>query len=298
MNKIVQCVPNFSEGRNQAVIDNITAPFSSQEGVKLLDVQADADHHRMVVTVLGSPQGVQRAVLAAMARAVESIDMTRHQGQHPRMGAVDVVPFIPIKGMEMAEAVTFSKAVAAEAADALDLPIFLYERSATAAHRVNLAAVRKGQFEGMADKLKDPMWQPDCGPARVHPTAGVTAVGARPPLVAFNVNLGTDQLSIADTIAKRVRHIGGGLRWCKAMGVALEDRGQVQVSMNMTDFSQTALYQAVELIRIEARRYGVAVVGSEVVGLVPMQALVDCAAHYMGLENFNIQQVLESHLME
>lgn len=297
MNKIIQCVPNFSEGRNQAIIDKITAPFASQKGVKLLDVQADADHHRMVVTVLGSPEGVQRALLAAMARAVESIDMTRHQGQHPRMGAVDVVPFIPIKGMEMTEAVALSKAVAAEAADALNLPIFLYERSATAPHRVNLANLRKGQFEGMAGKLKDPLWQPDYGPAHVHPTAGATAVGARPPLVAFNVNLGTDQLFIADAIAKRVRHIGGGLRYCKAMGVALEDRGLVQVSMNMTDFSQTALYRAVELIRIEARRYGVAVVGSEVVGLVPMQALVDCAAHYMGLENFSMQQVLESHLI-
>lgn len=297
MNKIIQCVPNFSEGRNQAVIDKITAPFASQEGVKLLDVQADADHHRMVVTVLGSPEGVQRAVLTAMARAVESIDMTRHQGQHPRMGAVDVVPFIPIKGMEMTEAVALSKTVAAEAADVLNLPVFLYERSATAPHRVNLANLRKGQFEGMADKLKDPMWQPDFGPARVHPTAGATAVGARPPLVALNVNLGTDQLAIADAIAKRVRHIGGGLRYCKAMGVALEDRGLVQVSMNMTDFGQTALYQAVELIRIEARRYGVAVVGSEVVGLVPMQALVDCAAHYMGLENFSMRQVLESHLI-
>ena len=178
MNKIIQCVPNFSEGRDQAIIDRITAPFSSQEGVKLLDVQADANHNRMVVTVLGSPQGVQRAVLAAMARAVESIDMTRHHGQHPRMGAVDVVPFIPIKGMEMAEAVTFSQAVAAEAAQALDLPVFLYERSATAPHRVNLANLRKGQFEGMADKLKDPMWQPDCGPVRIHPTAGVAAVGS------------------------------------------------------------------------------------------------------------------------
>lgn len=297
MHKIIQCVPNFSEGRNQAIIDKITAPFASREGVKLLDVRADADHHRMVVTVLGSPEGVQRAVLAAMARAVESIDMTRHQGQHPRMGAVDVVPFIPIKGMEMTEAVALSKAVAAEAADVLNLPVFLYERSATAPHRVNLANLRKGQFEGMADKLKDPMWQPDFGPARVHPTAGATAVGARPPLVALNVNLGTDQLAIADAIAKRVRHIGGGLRYCKAMGVALEDRGLVQVSMNMTDFGRTALYRAVELIRIEARRYGVAVAGSEVVGLVPMQALVDCAAHYMGLENFSMQQVLESHLI-
>jgi len=297
MHQIVQCVPNFSEGLDQATVDKITAPFASQEGIKLLDIQTDADHNRMVVTVLGPAPAVKKAVLEAMARAVELIDMTRHKGQHPRMGAVDVVPFIPIKEMDMADAVALAKAVAAEAADALGLPIFLYEQAASAPHRVNLAAVRKGQFEGMPEKLKDPQWRPDFGPARIHPTAGVTAVGARAPLVAFNVNLDTGRIEIADTIARRVRHIGGGLRYCKAMGVALEDRGQVQVSMNMTDFSRTSLYQAVELIRIEARRYGVSVAGSEVVGLVPMQALVDCAAYYMGLEQFSMTQVLETHLL-
>lgn len=197
----------------------------------------------------------------------------------------------------MDEAIALSKAVACEAADKLSLPIILYERSANAPHRSNLAAVRKGQFEGMSEKLKDPRWHPDYGPSHFHPTAGVTAVGARPPLVAFNVNLGSDQLAIADAIAKRVRHIGGGLRYCKAMGVALEDRGIVQVSMNMTDFSQSSLYQAVELIRIEAKRYGVPVVGSEVVGLVPLQALADCAAYYMGIENFKMAQILETHLL-
>lgn len=297
MNPIVQCVPNFSEGRDPTKVEKITAPFASQTGVQLLDVQTDADHNRAVVTVLGSPPEVKKAVLEAMAQAVELIDMTRHRGQHPRMGAVDVVPFIPVKDMSMDDAVVLSREVASEAAAKLDLPIFLYERSAGAPHRINLADVRKGQFEGMAEKLKDPLWQPDYGPPQIHPTAGVTAVGARPPLVAFNVNLGTDQLAIADAIAKRVRHIGGGLRYCKAMGVAMEERGIVQVSMNMTDFSQSTLYQAVELIRIEAKRYGVAVVGSEVVGLVPLKALVDCAAYYMGLENFSMDQVLETHLL-
>jgi glutamate formiminotransferase / 5-formyltetrahydrofolate cyclo-ligase len=297
MNPIVECVPNFSEGRDQAKVEKITAPFASQEGVKLLDVQTDADHNRMVVTVLGHPQAVKKAVLAAMAEAVKLIDMTRHKGQHPRMGAVDVVPFIPIKDMTMEDAVVLARELAAEAGDALSLPIFLYEKAASAPHRANLAAVRKGQFEGMAEKLTDPQWKPDFGPARMHPTAGVTAVGARPPLVAFNVNLGTDQMAVADAIARKVRHIGGGLRYCKAMGVALEDRGIVQVSMNMTDFTRSALYQAVEMIRSEARRYGVAVVGSEVVGLLPMQALVDCAAFYMGLENFSMKQVLETHLI-
>lgn len=297
MNPIVQCVPNFSEGRNQSIVDRITAPFTSDKTVKLLDAQTDADHHRLVVTAIGSPSGVKNAVLKAMAIAVENIDMTQHQGQHPRMGAVDVVPFIPIKDISMDEAVILSKELASEAAANLNLPIFLYEHSATAPHRSNLAALRKGQFEAMPEKLKDPQWQPDYGPSRMHPTAGVTAVGARPPLVAFNVNLGTDQLAIADAIAKKVRYIGGGLRYCKAMGVALDDRGIVQVSMNMTDFRQSALYQAVELIRSEAKRYGVPVVGSEVVGLVPLQALADCAAYYMGIENFNMAQILETHLI-
>jgi len=297
MTQIVECVPNFSEGRDKAVVDKIAAPFTRQEGVKLLDVQTDSDHNRMVVTAIGTPQGIKTAVIEAMGQAVEHVDMTRHQGQHPRMGAVDVVPFIPIQALAMEEAIALSREVAAEAATRFNLPVFLYERSATAPHRANLAAIRKGQFEGMAEKLKDPLWQPDYGPTRVHPSAGVTAVGARAPLVAFNVNLGTDQITIADAIAKKVRHIGGGLRYCKAMGVTLKGRDLVQVSMNMTDFSQTALYQALELIRMEAKRYGVAVVGSEVVGLVPMQALMDCAAYYMGLEDFSIKQVLESHLI-
>jgi glutamate formiminotransferase len=297
MAKLIECVPNFSEGCDRAVVDKIAAPFGSREGVKLLDVQTDGDHNRMVVTAIGTPVEIKEAVLEAMAQAVANIDMTRHQGQHPRMGAVDVVPFIPLQASTMDEAVTLSREVAREAAARFDLPVFLYERSATAPHRVNLADIRKGQFEGMAEKLKDPRWQPDFGPHRVHPTAGVTAVGARAPLVAFNVNLGTDRTEIADAIARKVRHIGGGLRYCKAMGVELKDRGQVQVSMNMTDFSRTALYQALELIRLEAGRFGVPVAGSEIVGLAPMQALIDCAAFYLGLEDFRMEQVLENHLL-
>jgi glutamate formiminotransferase len=297
MQKIIECVPNFSEGRDRQKVDRITAPFRDRSDVHLLDVQTDADHNRMVATVIGSPQSVKSAVLEAMQQAISLIDMQQHRGQHPRMGAVDVVPLIPIRDVAMDEAVALSKTLAREAAGRFDLPVFLYERSATAPHRANLAAVRKGQFEKMAEKMKDPQWQPDFGPARVHPTAGATAVGARPPLVAFNVNLGTGDPAVADAIAKKVRFAGGGLRCCKAMGVSLEDRGIVQVSMNMTDFSQTALYQAVEMIRAEARRYGVAVVGSEIVGLVPMQALIDCAAYYLGLENFRLEQVLETHLM-
>jgi glutamate formiminotransferase len=237
-------------------------------------------------------------VVAAVGAAVEAIDMRTHQGQHPRMGAVDVVPFIPVKNVTMAEAVEFSKKVAAAVARHYELPVFLYEQSADRPERRNLAVIRKGQFEGMAQKIHQPQWVPDFGPAKIHPTAGVTAMGARMPLVAYNVNLDTAELQIAEDIAKRVRHIGGGLRYCKAIGIALKDRGIVQVSMNMTDYSKTALYRAFEMIRIEARRWGVNVVGSEIIGLVPMAALIDTAAYYLGLEKFSMDQVLETRIWE
>jgi glutamate formiminotransferase len=298
MHKIIECVPNFSEGRDLNSIDKIISPFKTMAGVKLLDTQRDEDHNRLVVTVIGEPEELKEAVLAAMGEAIAVIDMRRHRGQHPRMGAVDVVPFIPVKNISMAEAVALSKAVAAEAAQKYSLPIFLYEESALQDARKNLATIRKGQFEGMVEKLLDPIWTPDFGPASVHPTAGVTAVGARMPLVAYNVNLDTDNLEIATSIARKVRHISGGLRHCKALGIALEDRGIVQVSMNMTDYTRTALYRVFELIRIEARRYGVSVIGSEIVGLVPMAALVDTAVFYLGLEDFSQEQVLETRIYE
>jgi glutamate formiminotransferase len=214
------------------------------------------------------------------------------------MGAVDVVPFIPVRNVTMAAAVELSRQVAAAAAEQLNLPIFLYEESASAPHRRNLAEIRKGQFEGMPVKLRQPEWAPDFGPAEVHPSAGVTAVGARMPLVAYNVNLGTTNLEIANDIARKLRHLSGGLRYCKAIGIALTERGIVQVSMNMTDFTRTALYRAFELVRIEARRWGVPIVGSEIVGLVPMAALIDAAAYYLQLENFAPEQVLESRIYE
>jgi glutamate formiminotransferase len=233
-----------------------------------------------------------------MAAAVAAIDMRTHTGQHPRMGAVDVVPFIPVRHVSMKEAVELARRVAATAAQTLGLPVFLYEESATAPHRRNLADIRKGQFEGMAAKVKLPDWTPDFGPAGIHPTAGVTAVGARMPLVAYNVNLGTADIEIANDIARKVRHLSGGLRYCKAIGIELKDRGIVQVSINMTDYTRTALYRVFELIRIEARRWGVPVVGSEIVGLVPMAALIDTAAYYLQLESFTSEQVLESRIYE
>ena len=297
-NKIVECVPNFSEGRDLKKIDRIVAPFRARAGVKLLDYSNDEDHNRLVVTLVGEPEALRDAVIEAIGVAVELIDLNHHQGQHPRMGAVDVVPFIPTKNVTMDEAVSLSREVGEKVAGLYHLPVFLYEKSATAPHRENLAAVRKGEFEGMAEKIKLPEWQPDFGPADRHPTAGTVAIGARMPLVAYNINLSTDNLEIATKIARNIRHINGGLRYVKAMGVELKERNITQVSINMTDYTRTALYRAFELVRIEARRYGVTIIGSEIVGLVPMEALIDTASYYLGLENFSMQQVLESRIME
>ena len=298
MNRIIECVPNFSEGRDLQKIDQIISPFRGKQGVKLLDYSNDEDHNRLVVTVVGEPEPLRDAVLEAIGIAVKLIDLNHHTGQHPRMGAVDVVPFIPIKNVTMEEAIALSKEVGAEVGKRYNLPVFLYEKSASAPHRENLAAVRKGEFEGMAEKIKLPEWRPDFGPAERHATAGTVAIGARMPLVAYNISLNTPNLDIAHDIAKKIRFIGGGLRYCKAMGVELKDRGITQVSINMTDYTRTALYRAFELTRVEARRYGVSIVGSEIIGLVPMEALIDTASYYLGLENFSMQQVLEARIME
>jgi glutamate formiminotransferase len=295
---LYQSVPNFSEGRDLKKVEAIVDCFRGKPGVKLLDYSSDGDHNRSVVTLVGEPAPLAEALFAAAKTAQTLIDLTVHQGQHPRMGATDVIPFIPIQNATMEEAKDLAASLAERMGRELKIPVILYEESATAPHRTNLAKVRKGEFEAMAEKLKDADWTPDFGPAGPHPTAGVTAVGARMPLVAFNVNLNTNDLSIASAIGKKVRHSSGGLRFVKAMGVALEDRGIVQVSMNMTDYTKTGLYQAVEMVRFEARRYGVSVVGTELIGLAPMAALIDSAVYYMGLEDFSYDQVLESHLME
>ena len=296
MNKIVECVPNFSEGRDLEKIEQIVNCFRAKEGVKLLDYSPDKDHNRCVVTVVGEPEALKKAVVEFVGKALELIDMTKHEGQHPRMGAVDVVPFIPIRNVTIEEADLLAKEVAKEASEKYGQPFFLYEKSATAPHRENLAAIRKGQFEGMAEKMKDEMWKPDFGPSTIHPTGGATVIGARMPLVAFNINLGTSDLAVADKIAKQIRHIGGGFRYVKAMGVMLEDRNVAQVSMNLTDYTKSAVYRVFETVKMEAMRYGVNVIGSEVVGLVPMQALVDCTEYYLRIENFSMDQVLETRL--
>lgn len=297
MNQIVQCVPNYSEGRNMKVVEAIVQPFRDREGVRLLDYSCDEDHNRMVVTVVGKPKPLLQSVLASVNEAAERIDLNQHQGQHPRMGAVDVIPFIPIRNVSMEEAVDMANELAALCWEHCRIPVILYEKAATAPHRENLAVIRRGQFEQMAEKIKEPEWKPDFGD-ELHPTAGVTAIGARMPLVAFNVNLHTESLEIASAIARHVRHINGGYRYCKAIGIEMKEKGMVQVSMNMTDYTKTSLYRVLETVRFEARRYGISVAGSEIIGIVPMDALIDSAVYYLGLESFQFDQVLEKRLME
>lgn len=296
MEKIIECVPNFSEGRDLEKVDKILDVFRGRKGVKLLDYSSDQDHNRTVVTIVGEPEQVGSLMVEAIGKALELIDLNYHEGQHPRMGAIDVIPFIPIRNVSLEEADKLAKDVAKEASEKYNLPFFLYEKSASAPHRENLANVRKGQFEGMAEKMKDDLWKPDFGPDTIHPRGGVTAIGARMPLVAFNVNLSTSNIEIANKISKQVRYLNGGFRYVKGIGVELHDRGIVQVSMNLTDYTKTSIYRVFETIKMEAARYGVTVVGSEIIGLIPMQALVDTADYYLQLENFNYDQVLETRL--
>lgn len=298
MNKIIECVPNFSEGRNRKKIEKIVDCFRVKPGVKLLDYSSDADHNRSVITAVGEPEAMKNAMIEAIGTAVKLIDLTKQSGEHPRMGAVDVVPFIPINDVTMDEAITLSKEVAMEVAERFKLPVFLYEASATAKHRENLADVRRGEFEGLTKKMKMREWRSDYGPKYPHPTAGAVAIGARKPLIAYNINLSTNNVEIANAIAKKIRHSSGGLRYCKAIGVELKKRGVAQVSMNLTDYTKTSLYSVHEMVRMEAMRYGVSIIGSEVIGLVPMAALAESAAYYLGIENFSINQVLEANLLE
>lgn len=295
MDCILECVPNYSEGRDLAKIEKLCDCFRGKPGVKLLDYTNDPDHNRCVLTVIGEPEPLRDAVIESVGKAVELIDMTKHIGQHPRMGCVDVIPFIPIRNTTVEDADRTAKEVAAAAYERFGQPFFLYEQSASAPHRENLAAIRKGQFEGMAEKMLDEQWKPDYG-TTIHPTGGVTAIGARMPLIAYNINLDTPNVEIANAIARQIRYLNGGFRYCKAMGVRLEDRNIAQVSMNLTDFSKTAVYRVFETVKMEAKRYGVNVLGSEICGLVPQQALLDCAAYYLQLEGFDGSQVLENRL--
>ena len=300
MAKLVECIPNFSvsKEKDEAVFQGLVDVARSIPGCTLFDVQSDGDHNRCVFTMVGSPEGIEEAAFQLCKKASETIDMTRHQGQHPRMGATDVIPFVPTMDMSVQECVDMSKRVAQRIWDELKVPSFLYEDSAAVPGRRNLAACRKGQFEGMPEKLLQPEWAPDYGERKIHPTAGITAIGARMPLVAFNVNLDTSDLEIANKIARAIRGSSGGFRSCKAIGVMLEERNIAQVSMNMVNYEDTPLYYAFEMIRALADRYGVRIIGSEVVGMTPAKALVDCAEYYLKIENFDCRkQVLEYHLV-
>lgn len=297
MAKLVECVPNFSEGRNKEVVEKIVDEVRKINGVKLLDYSSDEDHNRSVITMIGAPEKIKEAVLNASKVAIELIDMSKHQGAHPRMGAVDVVPFTPVSDITMEECIELAKEVGEEFGK-LNIPVYLYEDAATKAERKNLADIRKGQYEGFFEKIKEENWKPDFGPQAMNIKSGCSAIGARVPLVAFNVNLGTDDVEIAKAIAKKVRFIGGGLRFVKAIGLKLEERNIVQVSMNLVNYEKTAVYRAFEMVKMEAKRYGVSVIGSEVIGTVPMRALLDCAEYYLQIENFDVNQILEKRLLE
>jgi glutamate formiminotransferase len=298
MGKIVEFIPNFSEGRRQDVIDLLVKEARSVPSVMLLDYSSDTSHNRSVFTMVGDPDGIAEAAFRLCKLASEKIDMREHSGEHPRMGASDVFPFVPVKEVTVAECVELSKRVAERIWKELKIPSFLYESSASRPERENLAAVRKGQFEGMPEKLLKEEWAPDYGERKIHPTAGIMAIGARPPLIAYNVNLSTSDIKIANAIAKTIRGSSGGYQYCKAIGVMLEGRNIAQVSINMVNFEGTPLYRVFEAIRTEAKRWGVTILGSEIVGLTPVKALADCAEYYLQIENFDYKkQVLENHLL-
>jgi len=298
MRTIVECVPNVSEGRDAARVGEIADAVRGVPGVRLLDVSSDTSHNRSVLTFVGDAAAVRAGVFALFEAAVPRIDLRTHRGEHPRMGAVDVVPFIPLRGASVEECVALSREVGAEVAGRFGIPVYLYEDSASAENRRNLADIRKGQFEGFAAKMQDPAWKPDFGPAQPHASAGVVAIGARAFLIAYNVNLATADIAIADRIARAIRHLSGGFRYCKAMGVSLADRGIVQVSINMTNFRKTPLHRVFECVRSEAERHGVAIVGSEIVGMTPADALYAAAEHSLRLERFTPEMVIETKLLE
>jgi glutamate formiminotransferase / formiminotetrahydrofolate cyclodeaminase len=297
--QLVECVPNFSEGRDAAKIDALVESIVSVPEVVLLDRESDADHNRCVLTLVGPPAAVADAALRSVRKAVELIDLTKHQGAHPRIGAADVVPFIPIEGVTLEDCVRLAERVGKEIWDQLKVPVYLYEAAAKRPERVNLENIRRGQFEGLREEvLRNPQRAPDIGEPRLHPTAGATVVGARKFLIAYNINLNTSDLEIAKRIAKTIRFSSGGMPCVKAMGVDLRARNLAQVSMNLTDFEQTPIHKVFETVKREAERLGVGIVGSEIVGLIPRRAIEMTAEFYLQVENFSPQQVLENRLEE
>ena len=293
---LIEAIPNLSEGRRPEVVDVLTAAVAGVPGVRLLDRSSDGSHHRTVLTFAGPTNAVRDATLALYEQALSAIDMRGHRGEHPRLGAVDVCPFVPLEGATMADCVALAREVGEEVARRHRLPVYLYEEAATTAARRNLEDIRRGEFEGLAAKMGSPEWAPDFGPAAPHPTAGATVIGARMPLIAYNINLATDRLDVAKRIASGIRMSSGGFRYVKAMGIELKDRGIVQVSMNLTNYEKSPIFRVFEVVKREAARYGVNVLESEIVGLVPSAALMQTAEYYLQLEGFSGGQVLENKL--
>ncbi|NLI77743.1 MAG: glutamate formimidoyltransferase [Candidatus Riflebacteria bacterium] len=294
--EIIECIINISEGQNKENVEHVIDAVRQTAGCFLLDFSSDADHNRTVITFIGNRQSLPVAIRELYKRALDRIDLRQHKGEHPRMGAVDVVPFVPIQDATMEDCIALSKQVGAMIANEFKVPVYLYEESQANPDRKNLAKIRKGEFEGLPAKMKQPEWKPDFGPAEPHVSAGASVVGARMPLVAFNVNLGTPDIKIADTIARNVRGIGGGLQFVKAMGVELKERKIVQISMNMVNYKKSPLFRVFEMIKSEAARYGVPVVGSEIIGLLPQDALFETAEFYLRCENYTPACVLENKI--
>ena len=294
----IECVPNISEGRRLDVISGLAETLRAVPGLRVLDVQSDATHNRSVFTLAGTAAGLTAGIPKLFEGAIAAIDLRTHKGEHPRLGAVDVVPFIPIDGVTMAECVALAKTIAAGVATRFGLPVYLYEDAASDPARKNLEDIRRGEFEGLAAKMAQPAWAPDFGPAAPHASAGASVIGARMPLIAYNINLATNRLDVAKKIAAAIRMSSGGLRFVKAMGIPLEDRGIVQVSMNLTNYEKTPMYRVFDLVKREAERYGVQVLESEIVGLVPSAALTQTAEYFLRLDGFSSGQILEKKLAE
>jgi glutamate formiminotransferase / 5-formyltetrahydrofolate cyclo-ligase len=293
---IIECIPNISEGQRPDVVATIAGAVGRTPGVRVLDVSSDAAHHRSVLTLAGDAAGLKTAVLTLFEQTLAVVDLTAHKGEHPRLGAVDVVPFVPIEGVTMSDCVALARETGALVAERFGVPVFLYEEAASDPARRNLEDIRRGEFEELAAKMTTPGWAPDFGPAAPHPRAGASVIGARMPLIAYNINLATDRLDVAKKIAAAIRHSGGGLRFVKAMGVMLAGRGVAQVSMNLTNFEKTPIPRVFEMVKREAERYGVAVLESEIVGLIPQAALLAAAEYFLQIEGFKPSQVLENKL--
>lgn len=295
---LIECVPNVSEGRRQDVVGRLADAIRGIRSVRLLDFSSDSSHNRSVFTLVGDASGAEAAILALFERALAEIDLRSHKGEHPRMGAVDVVPFIPIEGVTMADCVALARKVGAAVAERFGIPVYLYEEASNNPARKNLEDIRRGEFEGLTQKMATDGWAPDFGLRAPHPTAGASVVGARMALVAYNINLATDRLDVAKKIAAAIRHSSGGYRFVKAAGFTLKDRGIVQVSMNLTNYEKTPIFRVFETVKREADRYGVRILESEIVGLVPSAALLGAAEYYLQIEGFKTDQVLENKLRQ